>query len=104
MNEPLSFEEAPEPTNIIWENRHISYWNQFIRQIIVIIIIGVILLLAVVIFFFLKKIAIANQEKYPPSRDCVSISALFKDKPSDYKKYADIDMDDTLSKKGTGVY
>jgi hypothetical protein len=24
MEEPLAFEEAPEPTNIIWENRHIS--------------------------------------------------------------------------------
>ena len=72
---PLYFEEAPEPTNIIWEHRQITYNTQMIRTAIVSAIIVFLLFLAFMAFFELKKQTIANYNKYPPSTNCNDIFA-----------------------------
>lgn len=51
---PLYFEDAPEPTNIIWEHRENSYATQMKRTIIVSAIIVFLLFLAFLAFFYLK--------------------------------------------------
>jgi hypothetical protein len=55
LGEPLYFREAPEPTNILWENRHMSFWKQAQRKILVIVIITILLTGALIIFYLLKK-------------------------------------------------
>jgi hypothetical protein len=75
--EPLIFEEAPEPTNIIWENRQISYKQQMIWTAIVSAIIVFLLFLAFMAFFELKKQTIANYQKYPPTTNCDDLDNIF---------------------------
>jgi hypothetical protein len=60
MNAPLYFREAPEPTNIIWENRHIGGIRQLIRKVLVAILVFLVLVMALVIFYLLKKTVIEN--------------------------------------------
>lgn len=78
LDQPLFFKEAPEPTNIVWENRNVSYKTQFFRKIMVLLIIVLILVMAFVIFYTLKSFTAINNMKYPLSNDCESISNLFK--------------------------
>jgi len=60
LDEPLFFESAPEPTNIIWEHRDMTIKKQQMRKIIVTIAISFIMLLAFISFFILKKQTILN--------------------------------------------
>lgn len=108
MEEPLAFEEAPEPTNIIWENRHISGKNQFVRKVLVAISVLLFLILALVIFSLLKRTVLQNQLQYPPTTDCQMISGMFNvPEPLDYQPYqaaAYADMNNTLNQIGVGLY
>jgi hypothetical protein len=51
---PLYFEAAPEPTNIIWEHRHITLSDQRVRTVIVSGITFLLLFGAFLAFFYLK--------------------------------------------------
>jgi len=104
LGEPLSFKEAPEPTNIIWENRHLGFIQRTIRKFIVLCLVGLFLAGTVVIFFFLKKATINNLLKYPPSFDCSEIDSLFKTNQTLYQQAATFDKDPTLNYNGVGVY
>ena len=75
---PLYFEDAPEPTNIIWEHRENSYSTQMRRTIIVSGVILLLLLGAFFAFFYLKQITVANYRKYPPTTNCGDIYNIFK--------------------------
>lgn len=77
MGTPLAFTEAPEPTNIIWEHRHIGGMRQFIRKVLVAIMVFIVLLLALVMFYGLKLTIIKNQKKYPSSTNCIQLDNLF---------------------------
>lgn len=54
LETPVSFKEAPEPTNIIWENRHRGFFARTFRKIVVLALVALFLAGTVVIFFFLK--------------------------------------------------
>jgi len=73
---PLFFVEAPEPTNIIWEHRQITYKDQMFRTIVVSVIIVFLLFLAFMAFYTLKQQTVANYKKYPPTTNC---SGLYSD-------------------------
>lgn len=55
LNAPLFFREAPEPTNIIWENRNKTPIDQLKRKAIAFSLIIVVLIIAFIAFYFLKK-------------------------------------------------
>jgi hypothetical protein len=75
---PLYFEDAPEPTNIIWEHRENSYSTQTRRTIIVTCVIMLLLLGAFFAFFYLKQVTVENYRKYPPTTNCDDIYKIFK--------------------------
>lgn len=77
LGEPLSMTQAPEPTNIIWENRDKSFQTKLKRKFIVVAIIIILLLGAFLAFYFLKRTTITNYRKYPPTTDCKSIIKMF---------------------------
>jgi hypothetical protein len=52
LAEPLRMEDASEPTDIIWENRHFTSWDRFKRTFIVMCYVTVILAISFVIIFF----------------------------------------------------
>ena len=41
LGEPLDIEEASEPTDIIWENRHFTKFQRFNRIVIVIFVVSI---------------------------------------------------------------
>ena len=51
---PVECKEAPEPTNIKWENQEITIKQQNRKKLIVVIILVIILLFALVIFIQMK--------------------------------------------------
>lgn len=57
---PLSFKEATEPTNIIWENRRLGLMSRTTRKIIVLMLVTLFLAGAVIVFFLLKRETIIN--------------------------------------------
>lgn len=110
--EPLFFEDAPEPTNIIWEHRQITYKEQIFRTSIVYSIIVFLLFLAFMAFYTLKQQTIANYNKYPPSTNCSDLYSIFGvdkgNKVADNTNFMDnANNDKDLILKfgtGTGVY
>lgn len=77
MGEPLAMQEAPEPTNIIWENRDKTFTTQLKRKAIVVLVVIALLLGAFVGFYILKRQTVDNYLKYPPTTDCDAILKMF---------------------------
>ena len=69
----IKVKPAPEPSNIIWENRHITPNVQLRNKIIVSFGILCLLGLAFALFTFAKIKVASIQEKYPPTFDCSDI-------------------------------
>ena len=95
---------APEPSNIIWEHRHISDAVQTRNKICVGFAIFCILALAFVIFTFAKISVVRSQAKYPPTLDCTSIDNQFTSDQALFKQYAEVDKPYTDKAEGTGIY
>ena len=70
MGTYLYFNEATEPTNIIWENRGQGGVRQLMKKIGVALLIGLFLFGCMIIFYFLKRTTITNQKRYPPQTNC----------------------------------
>lgn len=102
----VSFEEAPEPTNIIWENRDKTFKEQTKRKVVVVVVIIVLLLAAFFAFYLLKQQTIRNQQKYPSTTNCQAVYDMFGgslDNP-DFSKFAEADGPLAQHAKGTGLY
>jgi hypothetical protein len=52
LGQEIEIEEACEPTDIIWENRHIKDEERFNKKVIVGLIVFILLMISVVIIFF----------------------------------------------------
>lgn len=109
---PFYFDAAPEPTNIIWEHRQITFEDQRTRSVIVSIIVVILLFIAFLAFFQLKKQTIANYNKYPPTTSCDDLYSIFKVSPknpvgTNAKFSSSAESDKALIRDfgaGTGVY
>lgn len=55
LNDQFALAQAPEPTNIIWENRDLTFNTQLKRKGIVVSIIIILLLGAFFVFYILKR-------------------------------------------------
>lgn len=66
LGEAITFEDASEPTDIIWENRHFTSWDRFKRTLIVVAYVTVVLSISFVIIFFCSQEANKPLLKYPP--------------------------------------
>ena len=56
--------EAPEPTNIIWENRQFSFVQRFLRAILAVAVIAILLSISFSIIVSLKSKARTAKYKY----------------------------------------
>ena len=104
MGTYLYFNEATEPTNIIWENRGQGGVRQLMKKIGVALLIGLFLFGCMIIFYFLKRTTITNQKRYPPQTNCQLIDNQFSVSDLDYETFASVDKDPTLQERGVGVY
>lgn len=86
--------QAPEPSEIIWHNRHVTTKQQNIRKVLVFIGCFVFLTLMFFLFSYLKSKAIKNMWRYPTTTNCDTIDNIFYDPAQGaidtdvYQKYA----------------
>jgi len=111
LEEELQLKHAPEPTNIIWENRHTTSKQILSRRILVGVAILALLVGMLAFFTYMKKFTVRNQKRYPPNTDCTSINQMFNvdgvvdfSTTGSYYNYATIDAPYTQNKEGTGIY
>lgn len=74
---PLEFVEAPEPSDIIWENIEWSDSYRIKATCVVFLVSTVLLLVVLLMFIGIKAKAGQVQIMYPPRMDCTSITSLF---------------------------
>lgn len=95
---------ASEPSEIIWENRHVTLNERRRNKIIVFILSGLFLVGMFFLFIWMKAIEVTNMFRYPATMNCDSIQSIFADQEDLYAEYASLDKDYTLDKQGTGIY
>lgn len=76
LGERPKVKSAPEPTNIIWENREVTKLSRFFRMALVVLIVVIILAFAFTVMVNLKKKALAANNKYL-KQDCGEISSIY---------------------------
>lgn len=101
--------QAPEPSEILWHNRHVTYATQRWRKIGVFIACLIFLFGMFLLFTWMKSKAIKNMWRYPSTTNCQAVSEQFRGKDGEindayYQEYAQVDKDLTTSKQGTGIY
>ena len=65
LGEEIDIQEASEPTDIIWENRHFTSLERFKRTIIVMLIVFLLLCVSFVVIFLCSHAANKPLLKYP---------------------------------------
>ena len=76
MDMPLVFKRAPEPTNIIWENRHFTYLQQSWRAAAVALAV-LLVLVGVFVLFFVLKTQVANTRGTYANVECENTVAEY---------------------------
>ena len=109
LGERVVCKQAPEPSEIIWKNRHVTTHQQNIRKVIVFICNVIFLFLMFWLFSYMKSKAIKNMWRYPSTVNCATIDSLFTDANGNvdmakYQQYASLDEDLTLQRQGSGMY
>ena len=64
VDRPLIMKPAPEPTNIIWENRSVKKKTRYIRTAGVVVVVFAIMLLVFYVFFIMKRYVIRMNQNY----------------------------------------
>lgn len=65
MDIPLVLDDAPEPTNIIWENRHLSNEDYLKRGLLVFFTVLILLAASFTTIFLCKNFQLNKVSKYP---------------------------------------
>lgn len=82
LTEKLEITDAPEPTDIIWENRHFSDNQRRQKALIVGLVIAFLLLISALNIFNFTIKGKTLKEKYPKT-DCIEITAVYKSRGVD---------------------
>lgn len=65
LGEEMNIDDAAEPTDIIWENRHFTGFQRFQRSLIVIGVVFLLLLGSFTIVFLCSSLSASSYFKYP---------------------------------------
>ena len=76
LGQPLKFEDASEPTDIIWENRHFTATDYLKRTIIAVVIIGIMLFLSFLLIMYISLASAAMSAVFPQV-DCTGIESSY---------------------------
>lgn len=82
---------ASEPSEILWENRHVTESKRRCNKMIVFMLSALFLLGMFFLFTFMKSIEVANMFRYPATMNCESIQSIFANQLDIYNEYAEID-------------
>jgi len=95
---------ASEPSDIIWENRHVTVHRRNINKMITCCISTLFLIGMFYFFIVLKAMAVRNMYRYPSTTNCDSIESIFENQMDIYQEYAELDKNFTNLYQGTGIY
>lgn len=73
LGEETKFIEAPEPSNVLWENLEVTARQRRGRKCGVSMVIVIFMIFTFVLFSYLKAKQGFNKLKYPDNQDCGSI-------------------------------
>jgi len=99
FNQIPYFKDAPDPTNIIWENRHINYWTFISKLGLSFLFLGIILISQFYLIYSMKKMTLQNMMKYQ-TVDCNSIYDVYGSSESDKIKYAYTEYQNEIDSNG----
>lgn len=96
---------ACEPSDIVWENRHVTVRERNIRKVGALIVIIIFMILMFFLLVGMKSIETTNMYRYPATINCDAIADVFSGTNADlWLEYATLDKDYTIAKQGTGTY
>lgn len=104
LRENIYCYSASEPSDILWENRHVTWKRRKINQMIVFCLSALFLVGMFFLFVIMKATAVNNMFRYPATTNCDSIQSIFSSQESLYPEYAQLDELYTVNKQGTGIY
>jgi hypothetical protein len=109
LGEDIVVEQAPEPSEILWHNRHITDKQARLHKVVVFIICFLFLFAMFLFFTWMKSKAIKNMWRYPSTTNCNSVASQFtlngQIDTAMYAYYAEyVDMALTVERQGTGIY
>lgn len=87
LGQKMNFKPATEPTNIIWENRHITVIQVYLRLIFVTVVSGILLAISFYAIYLTQVMAIKSDSTFPPTTDCTSISDNYGNQLETYAAY-----------------
>jgi hypothetical protein len=101
--------QAPEPSEILWHNRHVTTRAANCHKLVVFVICVIFLLGMFLFFTWMKSKAIKNMFRYPSTTNCDSVDTIFTNSEgvidlAYYKEYAGVDSSLTQERQGTGIY
>lgn len=67
LDEKIDISEAPEPTNIIWENRQFNFFQRSLRALLAIFVLAILLAMSFYVVVELKKVSKEVNLKYQKS-------------------------------------
>lgn len=73
LGEQTKFSEAPEPSNVLWENLEVTGKQRTSRKCGVYMVILMFMVFTFVLFSVLKSKQGANKLKYPDNQNCKSV-------------------------------
>ena len=79
LGEPFKVKAATEPTNIIWENRHIRNFRLCRRAFAAVLVVTFVLAISFAVIYAFKQISIKLDSKFPEV-DCNKIRESFTEK------------------------
>ena len=88
-------QDAPEPTNVIWENLEVSKREMTKRKCYVGTVIVLFVIVTFLFYTFLKTYSGQSKKQFPASINCKSVGSMFTSQ-ADYKTYAELDKPATL--------
>lgn len=97
---PIQCKEAPEPSNIKWENQHFTIQQQNNKKLKVILILFVFLCCALVLFTKIKQKVSEVNSRFPPSTDCGMYENYAE---QELMKLALLDKASTMQGEGLGM-
>ncbi len=77
LGHDIIMRSAPEPSDIIWENLHVSENQRKCRSAIVFVISAIFLLGMFFLFVWMKSLAVKNMLRYPQTLNCDSVATIF---------------------------
>ena len=73
----VTVQEAPEPSNIIWENLETTYCERLFKKLFAFVVIAIFLTLMFLIFTGLKTKVGEFSLKFPATQNCTSVDLFF---------------------------